>query len=491
VRRTIFTDEHEQFRHMVRAFLEKECVPHTAEWLEAGVVSREAWRKAGELGLLGWMVAEEYGGLGIRDFRYSVVIAEEIAATGTQGIALALHNDVVAPYLTDLTTPEQRRRWLPGFVTGERLVAIAMSESGAGSDLKQVKATARRNGDTWILNGTKTFISNGILADLVIVVARTEPEAGHKGMSLLVVEEGFEGFERGRKLDKIGNRAQDTAELFFRDVRVPATHLLGEPGQGFYHLMRNLPQERLGIAVYAIAHADRAFAVTREYAQDRHAFGRPIGGFQVNRFALAEMKTKLDVAHAYLDRCVQAAIDGELTADEAAGAKWWATELQWEIVDRCLQLHGGYGYINEYEIARLWRDARVQRLYGGTTEIMKEIVGRGLGFLQGGLAMPASTVTSHCPHWCSRDHSADTCGTAFYHASDTTSVACLDVQTAQYLPDDPGEPAWSPTVEIAVHAGGRYRLIGLTPEEARELAEMLARAAQLVSASSPGDRASG
>jgi acyl-CoA dehydrogenase len=387
VQRTIFTAEHEQFRQMVRAFLEKECVPHTAEWLAAGMVSREAWRKAGETGLLGWMVPEEYGGLGIRDFRYSVVVAEEIAATGTQGIALALHNDVVAPYLTDLTTDAQRRRWLPGFVTGERLVAIAMSEPGAGSDLKQIRATARRvkgdgevGGDHYVLNGTKTFISNGILANLVIVVARTDPDAGHRGMSLLVVEEGFAGFERGRKLDKIGNRAQDTAELFFRDVRVPAANLLGEEGQGFYYLMRNLAQERLGIAVYAIAHADRAFEVTREYARDRHAFGRPIGGFQANRFALAEMKTKLDVAHAYLDRCVQAAVDGELTADEAAGAKWWATELQWEIVDRCLQLHGGYGYINEYEIARLWRDARVQRLYGGTTEIMKEIVGRGLGF---------------------------------------------------------------------------------------------------------------
>ena len=485
MRRTIFTDEHEQFRQMVRAFLEKECVPHTAEWLEAGVVSREAWRKAGELGLLGWMVPEEHGGLGIRDFRYSVVIAEEIAATGTQGIALALHNDVVAPYLTDLTTPEQKKRWLPGFVTGERLVAIAMSEPGAGSDLKQVKATARRDGDTWILNGTKTFISNGILADLVIVVARTDPEAGHKGMSLLVVEEGFEGFERGRKLDKIGNRAQDTAELFFRDVRVPAANLLGAEGRGFYHLMRNLPQERLGIAVYAIAHADRAFAVTIQYAHDRRAFGRPIGEFQVNRFALAEMKTKLDVAHAYLDRCVQAALDGELTAEEAAGAKWWATELQWEIVDRCLQLHGGYGYVNEYEIARLWRDARVQRLYGGTTEIMKEIVGRGLGFLEEGAAMPS--VIGHCPAWCAREHAA-----AFYHASETTSVTItqpggglaapdrLDVQTAQYLPDDPAEPAWSPAVEIAVHAGGRYRLIGLTPEEARQLATMLAKAADSV-----------
>jgi alkylation response protein AidB-like acyl-CoA dehydrogenase len=357
VRRTIFTEEHEQFRQTVRAFLEKECVPHTAEWLEAGVVSREAWNKAGELGLLGWMVPEEYGGLGISDIRFSVVVAEEIAATGTQGLALALHNDVVAPYLTDLTTPDQKSRWLPGFVAGQRLVAIAMSEPGAGSDL-----------------------SNGILADLVIVVARTDPEAGHRGMSLLVVEAGMPGFERGRKLDKIGNRAQDTAELFFHDVPVPAANLLGEEGQGFYYLMRNLPAERLGIAVYAIAHADRAFQVTAEYARDRRAFGRPIGEFQVNRFALAEIKTKLDVAHAYLDRCVQAALDGELTAEEAAEAKWWATELQWEIVDRCLQLHGGYGYINEYEIARLWRDARVQRLYGGTTEIMKEIVGRSLGF---------------------------------------------------------------------------------------------------------------
>jgi acyl-CoA dehydrogenase len=380
VRRTIFTKEHEQFRQMVRAFLEKECVPHTQEWLEAGMVSRQAWRKAGEIGLLGWEVPEEYGGLGIKDFRYSVVIAEEIAGTGTQGIALGLHNDVVAPYLIDLAREEQRRRWLPRFVSGELLAAIAMSEPGAGSDLRRISATARRDGDHYILNGTKTFISNGILADLVIVLARTDPEAGHRGMSLLVVEAGMDGFERGRKLDKIGQRAQDTAELFFRDVRVPAGNVLGEEGKGFYYLMRNLPQERLGIAVYAIAQAERAFQVTQEYARDRHAFGRPIGGFQVNRFALAEMKTKLDAARAYLDRCVQGALDGELTPEEAAGAKWWATELQWEIVDRCLQLHGGYGYINEYEIARLWRDARVQRLYGGTTEIMKEIVGRSMGF---------------------------------------------------------------------------------------------------------------
>jgi len=380
VRRTIFTEEHEQFRQMVRAFLEKECVPHTQEWLEAGMVSRQAWRKAGEIGLLGWEVPEEYGGLGIKDFRYSVVIAEEIAGTGTQGMALGLHNDVVAPYLIDLAREEQRRRWLPRFVSGELLVAIAMSEPGAGSDLRRISATARRDGDHYILNGTKTFISNGILADLVIVLARTDPEAGHRGMSLLVVEAGMDGFERGRKLDKIGQRAQDTAELFFRDVLVPAGNVLGEEGKGFYYLMRNLPQERLGIAVYAIAQAERAFQVTQEYARDRHAFGRPIGGFQVNRFALAEMKTKLDAARAYLDRCVQGALDGELTPEEAAGAKWWATELQWEIVDRCLQLHGGYGYINEYEIARLWRDARVQRLYGGTTEIMKEIVGRSMGF---------------------------------------------------------------------------------------------------------------
>ncbi len=380
MRRTIFTAEHEQFRQTVRAYLEKECVPHTQEWLEAGVVSREAWRKAGELGLLGWEVPEEYGGLGIKDFRYSVIIAEEIAATGTQGLALGLHNDVVAPYLTDLASAEQRRRWLPRFVTGELLVAIAMSEPGAGSDLKRIRATAQRDGDHYLLNGTKTFISSGILADLVIVVARTDPEAGHRGISLLVVEEGFDGFERGRKLDKIGQRASDTAELFFRDVRVPAQNLLGEEGKGFYYLMRNLPQERLGIAVHSLAQAERAFQLTCTYAHDRHAFGRPIGKFQANRFALAEMKTKLDVGRAYLDRCVMAALDGELTAEEAAGAKWWSTELQWEIVDRCLQLHGGYGYINEYEIARLWRDSRVARLYGGTTEIMKEIVGRGLGF---------------------------------------------------------------------------------------------------------------
>ena len=379
MRRTIFTEEHEQFRQTVRAFLAKECVPHTAEWLAAGVVSREAWRKAGEVGLLGWMVPEDYGGLGISDFRYSVVIAEEIAATGTQGIALALHNDVVAPYLTDLTNEEQRHRWLPGFVAGERLVAIAMSEPGAGSDLKQIKATARRDGHHYVLNGTKTFISNGILADLVIVVARTDPEAGHRGMSLLVVEEGFEGFERGRKLDKIGNRAQDTAELFFRDVRVPAANLLGEEGGGFAALMQNLPRERVTIGVTALAIAEQALADTLAYAKERNAFGQPIGKFQHNRFLLAEMATEIAVAREFTDRAIMEHCAGRLTTDEAAMVKWWDTELCNRVTDRCVQLHGGYGYMREYAVGRAWTDSRVQSIFGGTTEIMKEIIGRGLG----------------------------------------------------------------------------------------------------------------
>jgi alkylation response protein AidB-like acyl-CoA dehydrogenase len=378
MRRTVFEPEHDALRELARSFFEKECVPLRDEWAAQGHVSREAWLRAGELGLLGFDVPVAYGGPGVTDFRYNAVVSEEAARAGT-GIGLGLQNDVVAPYLIDLGTEEQKNRWLPGFVSGEILTAIAMSEPGAGSDLKAISTTARRDGDDWVLNGAKTFITSGLLADLVIVVARTDPDAGHKGFSLLCVERGMTGFERGKKLDKIGNRGSDTTELFFHDVRVPANNLLGEEGKGFYYLIRNLARERLGIALGAVASAERAFEIALQYGKERSAFGTPIGSFQANRFSFAEMHTSLLAARVFVDRCLEAELTGELTAEEAAAAKWWATEIQWDVTDRCLQLFGGYGYINEYEIARIWRDARVQRLYGGTTEVMKDLIGRSLG----------------------------------------------------------------------------------------------------------------
>jgi alkylation response protein AidB-like acyl-CoA dehydrogenase len=291
-----------------------------------------------------------------------------------------VQNDILAPYFRNLTTDEQKARWVPGLVSGELISAIAMSEPGAGSDLASVRTTARRDGEHYVVNGAKTFISNGILADIVLVVAKTDPDAGHRGISIIAVERDMAGFTRGRNLDKIGQKSADTAELFFDEVRVPVANLIGEENRGFYHLMGNLPAERLGIAIHAVSQAKRALTLTRQYAAERKAFGSPIGTFQVNRHALAEMQTKIEVMQIYVDRCITALNEQELTAEEAAGAKWWATETQWEILDRCLQLHGGYGYMNEYEIARLWRDARVQRLYGGTNEIMKDIIGRKMGF---------------------------------------------------------------------------------------------------------------
>ncbi|WP_406276723.1 acyl-CoA dehydrogenase family protein [Nocardia sp. NBC_00881] len=379
MRRKIFDAEHEQFRETARTFFEKECVPHTDEWEKAGKTSREVWLKAGELGLLGWDVPEEYGGAGISDFRFNAILDEEYWLTGTVGVGFGVQNDIVAPYLVDLTTEEQKRRWLPGFVSGEIITAIAMSEPGAGSDLRAIRTTAQRQGDEYVINGSKTFISNGLLADLVIVACKTDPSAGHRGVSLIVVETGTPGFTRGRKLDKIGQHSADTAELHFENVRVPVENLIGEENRGFYLLMRNLPKERLGIAVHAVASSRRAFHLTLAYARERQAFGQPIGKFQVNRHALAEMRTKIEVMQTYLDQCIVAVNAGELTAEEAAGAKWWTTETQWEILDRALQLHGGYGYMNEYEIARLWRDSRVQRVYGGTNEIMKDLIGRSMG----------------------------------------------------------------------------------------------------------------
>ncbi|GAA4737977.1 acyl-CoA dehydrogenase family protein [Modestobacter marinus] len=380
MRHSLYEADHEDFRQSVRAWLEKEVAPFHDDWERAGIVPRELWTAAGAQGLLGIGVAERHGGGGVRDFRWSCVLSEELVRIGASGVGFGLHNDVVGPYLQDLATEEQQERWLPGFCTGELITAIAMTEPGAGSDLQGIATTARRDGGHWVLNGSKTFITNGINADLVVVVARTDPEApGSRGLSLLVVERGMAGFTRGRNLDKVGLKAQDTAELFFDDVRVPAANLLGTEGHGFAHLMQNLPQERLHIAVSAVAAAETVLALTVEYVTTRTAFGRPIGSFQNSRFVLAELQTEVTIARTFVDECVRQLDSGDLTATDAAMAKWWTTELQNKVADRCLQLHGGYGYMSEYRVSKAWRDARVQSIYGGTNEIMKEIVGRSMG----------------------------------------------------------------------------------------------------------------
>ncbi|OIJ66373.1 acyl-CoA dehydrogenase family protein [Streptomyces mangrovisoli] len=378
MQRRIFSPEHDAFRDTVRTFLAKEVAPHHAQWEKDGIVSREAWRAAGRQGLLGMAVPEEYGGGGTPDFRYGAVLAEEFARAGASGLAIGLHNDIIGPYLTGLGTPEQKRRWLPGFCDGSLITAIAMTEPGAGSDLQGITTRAEDKGDHWLLNGAKTFISNGILADLVIVVARTTPEGGARGLSLLVVERDMPGFERGRNLDKIGQKAQDTAELSFTDVRVPKENLLGELNGAFLHLMTNLAQERLEIAVAAIAGAEHLLDLTTAYVKEREAFGRPLARLQHIRFEIAEMATECAVTRTFVDRCIEEHADGGLDAVHASMAKWWATELQKKVADRCLQLHGGYGYMSEFPVARAFTDGRIQTIYGGTTEIMKEIIGRSL-----------------------------------------------------------------------------------------------------------------
>ncbi|WP_214108564.1 acyl-CoA dehydrogenase family protein [Acrocarpospora catenulata] len=381
MRRDLFDEEHELFRETVREFLAREVAPHHEQWERDGIVPREVWKSAGELGMFGFGVPEEYGGAGITDFRYNAVILEEIMRIGATGLGFSLHNDVMAPYFTDMTNEEQKQRWLPGFASGELITAIAMTEPGAGSDLQGIRTTAVRDGDHYILNGQKTFITNGINSDLVVTVTKTDPSAGARGTTLFVVERGMEGFSRGRNLDKVGMHAQDTAELFFENVRVPAANRLGEEdGQGFFQLMKNLPQERLSIAVGGVAAAETVLAATIEYCKSRKAFGQNIGSFQNTRFVLAELQTEMDIARLYVDRCILALNVGEFTAVDAAKAKWWTTELQTRLIDRCVQLHGGYGYMTEYPVARAWLDSRVQTIYGGTTEIMKEIIGRSFGF---------------------------------------------------------------------------------------------------------------
>ena len=379
MRRDIFTADHEAFRDMVRAFIGKEITPFHEQWERDGVVSRDVWLAAGRAGLLGIDIDEKYGGGGNSDYRYYLVFDEELARAGVTGPGFAVHNDMIGPYLRRLCTPEQCERWLPGYCSGETITAIAMTEPGAGSDLQGIRATAVRDGDHYVLNGQKTFISNGQLCDIVIVVARTDPGAGHRGISLLVVERGMAGFERGRNLDKIGLHAQDTSDLFFRDVRVPRDNLLGTEGGGFVALMQNLPRERVTIGASALAGAEKVFEDTLAYAKERQAFGRPIGKFQHNRFVLAEIATELALARTFTDKAVMEHNEGRLSTEEASMVKWWNTELCNRVVDRCLQLHGGYGYMREFPVARAYTDSRVQSIYGGTTEIMKEIIGRSMG----------------------------------------------------------------------------------------------------------------
>ena len=374
--RTAYTSEHDMFRDTVRKFLEREFHPHFDRWEAEGIMDRSFWRACGDAGLLCPNVPEEYGGLGL-DFRYNAIIDEELGYSG--GLSgTALQSDIVAPYFLHYGTEEQKRRYLPGMISGELITAIAMTEPGAGSDLQGIRTSAYRDGDDYVINGSKTYITNGQHADLIIVVAKTDPAAGSKGTSLLLVEASRPGFVRGRNLDKIGQHSGDTSELFFENVRVPADNLLGAENFGFVYLMSQLAQERLSIAIGAQAAAQRAFDEAVKFVKDRKAFGKTIFDFQNTRFTLADMKAKLQVGWAHIDWALLRHVEGKLTPQEASAAKLWHTETQWEIVDAALQLHGGAGYMNEYTIARLWRDARVQRIYGGTSEIMKEIVGRSL-----------------------------------------------------------------------------------------------------------------
>ena len=381
MQRTLFDDTHDEFRSAFRTFLEREAAPHREQWDEDGLVDRELFKKAGANGFLAMEAPEEYGGGGVKDFRFNVVIAEEFQRAGLNsvGLGLTLHNDILLPYFLHLTNDEQKARWLPGICSGEQITAVAMTEPGIGSDLASMTTTAIRDGDHYVVNGAKTFITNGINADLVVTAVKTDPAQKHRGMSLLVIERGMEGFERGRNLDKIGMHGQDTAELFFTDVRVPIENRLGDEGTGFLQLVTNLPQERLSIAVTGVAAAQTSFDWTLTYAKERQAFGQPIGSFQHSKFQLAELATELKIAQTFIDQSVLALNEGDLTAEEAAMAKWWCTELQGRAADLGVQLHGGYGYMSEYPIARAYADARVTRIYGGTTEIMKEIIGKSLG----------------------------------------------------------------------------------------------------------------
>ena len=375
--RTLFSHEHEQFRESVRKFFEQKAVPFHAQWEKDGHIDRALWNAAGEAGMLCSHVPEEYGGMGV-DFLYSAVVIEEQSRLGLSGVGFSLHSDIVAPYILHYGSEEQKLHYLPKLVSGELVTAIAMTEPGTGSDLQGVKTTAVLDGDEYVINGSKTFITNGWLADLVIVVAKTDAKAGAKGISLFLVEANTPGFSKGKRLEKVGMKAQDTSELFFQDVRIPKANMLGKEGMGFVYLMQELPQERLTVGVGAIASAEAALQWTKDYVRERKAFGKPVAEFQNTRFKLAEMATEIQVGRVFVDRCLELHLDKKLDVPTAAMLKYWGTDLQCKVIDECVQLHGGYGYMWEYPIARAWADSRVQRIYAGTNEIMKEIISRAL-----------------------------------------------------------------------------------------------------------------
>src|SRR6478672_2602228 len=381
MRRTIYDEDHEAFRASIREFLAREVEPHLEEHLENKQIPREFWLEAGKQGFLGLEIPEEYGGAEAGDYRFNAVLMEELShVNAALSSCVGIHADIVAPYLVDLTTEEQKKRWLPGVASGELLVAIGMTEPSGGSDLAALRTTAVRDGEEWVLNGSKTFITNGYSADLVIVAARTSPDKKARGITLFGVETAKDGFSRGRKLDKVGQDESDTAEIFFEDLRVSDDDIIGELDNGFIHMMTFLPQERLGSAITNLAHAAQILDETLQYAKDRKAFGQSIGQFQHNKFLLADLFTRVEVTQAYVDQCVLAHTEGELTPIDAAKAKWWTAQVQSDVLDHCVQLHGGYGFMNEYRVARAWRDARVTKIWAGSNEIMKMLIGRDLGF---------------------------------------------------------------------------------------------------------------
>jgi len=375
--RTIFEEEHDIFRDAVRRFCEEEIIPYHAQWEKEGQISREAWLKAGAMGFLCSSMPEEYGGAGA-DRRYSIILMEELARAGASGPGFSLHSEIVAPYILRYGSEEQKRKYLPKMAKGETIGAIAMTEPGTGSDLQGVKTTAIKDGNEYLINGSKTFITNGQMSDLVILVAKTDPSAGAKGTSLILVETGTDGYRKGKKLEKLGLKAQDTSELFFDDVRVPQTQLLGEEGQGFVYLMQELAWERLQVSIGAVANIEAVVDWTIDYTKERKAFGQTIMDFQNTKFKLAEAKTQAVVARTFVDKSIDLMLKGELDAETSAMGKWWTTDLQNKVIDECLQLFGGYGYMWEYPIARAYADARVQRIYAGTNEIMKDIISRKL-----------------------------------------------------------------------------------------------------------------
>lgn len=379
MREELLNEELMMFQGSMREFLKREVVPNHEQWEKDGHVPKDIWLKAGENNFLGIDVPEKYGGSGIDDFRYNSVVIEEVWRAGTTCLTFSVTNDLVIPYLLRYANEQQKERWFPKLCSGEIISALGMTEPSAGSDFAAIRTTAKLDGNNYILNGQKTFITNGVTSDLVIVACKTNPDAGHKGMSLLVLERGMEGFERGKEFKKIGLKGQDTAELFFTDVRVPKENLLGQENQGFYYMMKNLPQERMSIAVSALAAVETVLDYTIEYCKERKAFGQPIGKFQNSRFKLAEMKTEAEIGRIYIDDCIKKLNEKKLTPEQGAMAKWWSSDLQVRVADQCLQLHGGYGYILEYPIARAFTDARIQPIWGGTNEIMKEIIGRSLG----------------------------------------------------------------------------------------------------------------